>query len=338
MNASAVGEPLWAGLSLRLLGFPALSFVLALLVGLWLIPVLRRLKAGQTVRSEGPQTHLFKSGTPTMGGLIFAVPVVALSLLLLPGDDPGRTAAWVVLAVAAASGLIGLVDDYIKVVLKRPLGLRAREKLFWQCFIGLGLAFVSAHVLGLGTWVQVPFSQWRLELGAVYYPFVLVIVMATGNALNFTDGVDGLLSSTAALTFAFYGVVALARSSPHLAGVAWAIAGACVGFLFFNRHPARVFMGDVGSFFLGGGLAALAVLTRTELLLPVAGGLYAVEVISVILQVASFHLLGRRILRMAPLHHHFELSGWPETAVVQRFWIATAVCSAVAWLGFQSMR
>lgn len=310
-----------------------LSFLLSLLTGWWAIPQLRRLKYGQVVRAEGPQTHLVKQGTPTMGGIIFALPAAVTTLLLAPRDG-GALAALVAVASALGHGAVGFADDYIKVVQRRSLGLRAREKLFFQTFLALGLAWLAADVLRLGTWVQVPFTGWKLELGVLYYPFVLLLVFATGNAVNLTDGVDGLLGGASVIVFGFYTLVSLFyRAQPGLAVACAATMAACAGFLRYNAHPARVFMGDVGSLFLGGLLAAVAVLTKTELILPIAGILFVAEAVSVILQVISFKTTGRRIFRMSPLHHHFELSGWSETAVVRVFWLTCAVGVVLAWWG-----
>lgn len=324
-------------LSARLLVALVGTYLLALLTGQILIPLLRRLKAGQVVRTEGPRTHLAKAGTPVMGGLIFAIPAVLFTLALAPREPSLLVPVLVALAVALGHGLIGLADDYLKVVLHRPLGLKAREKLLGQVLLALGLAWAAADLLGLGTDVRVPFTGAALPLGSWYYVLIVLVVLGTGNAVNLTDGADGLLAGSAVAVFGFYSVVALLRGQGGLAILSAAIGAGSLAFLYYNRHPAQVFMGDVGSLFLGGALAALAVLTRTELLLPVAGVLYVVETLSVILQVASFRLTGKRILRMSPLHHHFELAGWPEPAVVRRLWLASVVGVALAWLGLGAM-
>ncbi len=309
-----------------------LSFVLSLVTGWWIIPGLRRLKFGQVVREEGPQSHLAKKGTPTMGGIIFALPAAATTLLLVPRDR-GLAVVLVALGSALGHGAVGFADDYIKVVLKRSLGLRAREKLFFQTFLSLGLAWLAVGVLGLGTWVRVPYIGITFDLGLLYYPFVLFLVFGFGNAVNLTDGVDGLLGGASVLVFGFYTLVCLRQGQESLAMACGTTAAACLGFLRYNAHPARVFMGDVGSLFLGGLLAAVAVLTKTELILPLAGVLFLAEALSVILQVISFRTTGRRIFRMSPLHHHFELSGWSETRVVRVFWLTCAVGIILAWWG-----
>lgn len=308
-----------------------LGFLISLLVGWWIIPQLRRLKYGQMVREEGPQTHRAKQGTPTMGGIIFALPAAVVTLLLAPRD----AGALVAIGSALGHGAVGFADDYIKVVLRRSLGLRAREKLFFQTFLALALAWLATAVLGLGTWVRVPYAGWTVDLGIFYYPFLLLLVFATGNSVNLTDGVDGLLAGASVIVFAFYALVSLVQGQYGLAVACVATVAACGGFLRYNTHPARVFMGDVGSLFLGGLLAAVAVLTKTELFLPLAGLLFVLEGLSVILQVISFRTTGQRIFRMSPLHHHFELSGWSETTVVRVFWLVAATGCILAWWGLR---
>lgn len=217
-----------------------------------------------------------------------------------------------VLAMALGHGAIGLADDYIKVVLRRPLGLRAREKLLFQTLLAMGLAWAALEALGLGSRVQVPYTGLSLELGPLYNLLVLLVVLGTSNGVNLTDGADGLLGGSAVLVFGFYAVVAFLQGQAGLAVFAAAVAAGNLGFLRFNAHPAKIFMGDVGSLYLGGGLAALSVLTKTELLLPIAGALYVAETLSVILQVASFRLTGRRILRMSPCTTILSCWGGPR--------------------------
>ncbi|MFO7171666.1 MAG: phospho-N-acetylmuramoyl-pentapeptide-transferase [Bacillota bacterium] len=309
--------------AMRLILAALISFLLALVTGWWVIPLLRRLKAGQTIRSDGPRHHLTKAGTPTMGGIIFALPAAVAALALTPREGGGRDLVpmLVALGTALGHGAVGFADDYIKVVFRRPLGLRAREKLFFQTFLALALAWAAVRLLGLGTWVWVPFVNRTFDLGVLYYPFVLFLVLATGNAVNLTDGVDGLLGGAAVIVFTFYTYLAAVQGQLGLAVLSAGVAAGCLGFLRYNAHPARVFMGDTGSLFLGGVLAALAVLTKTEFLLPLSGLLFVLETLSVILQVLAFRLTGRRIFRMSPLHHHFELGGWSENEVVYRFWL-----------------
>ncbi|HEY8347126.1 MAG TPA: phospho-N-acetylmuramoyl-pentapeptide-transferase [Symbiobacteriaceae bacterium] len=305
----------------------------ALALGPVILPLLRRLKAGQTIRQEMFASHQAKAGTPTMGGLIFVLPAAVATLLLAPREHDALVRMTIALILTLGHGLVGFLDDYIKVVLKRSLGLRAREKLLMQVVLALVLAYGSVEILGLGTAVEIPYFNYSIDLGKpFYYLLVLLLVWGTANAVNFTDGVDGLLSSCSVVVFTFYGLfVATARGYIELAVLAMALVGGCLGFLRYNAHPAKVFMGDVGSFALGGALAALAVLTRTELLLVIVGGLFVAEALSVILQVGSFQLTGRRIFKMAPIHHHFELLGWPEGKVVRTF---VMVCVLLAVLGY----
>lgn len=322
----------------RLLYAFLFSFFGALLTGAVAIPYLRKVKAGQVVRQEGPQAHLAKAGTPSMGGLIFLFPALLLTLILgVAGTTPAeQLATGAALLLTLGNGLLGFGDDFIKIVLRRPLGLRAREKLFGQLALAAALGY-AAWRLHLGTWVQVPFTGWRLDLGWAYYLLVLILVWATTNAVNLADGLDGLLGGLSVPVFAVYGFVGVAGHQAGLAVLSFALLGGVIGFLKYNAHPARIFMGDTGSLGLGGALAALAVLTRTELTLVLLGGVFVLETASVILQVASFRLTGKRIFRMSPLHHHFELLGWPETAVVHRFWLAGLLCAVLAWWGLRGL-
>lgn len=322
--------------------YPLLFTLLAawgitLVLGPVVIPFLHRLKFGQTVRESGPRNHLKKTGTPTMGGVMFVAGAVVGTILFAPRVEKSGIFLLVALVTMVGNGAIGFADDFIKVSLKRSLGLTARQKLAWQVIIAIGLAWAAANWLGLGTVVRVPFLGLSYDLGVIYYPFIVFITAGFVNALNITDGLDGLLAGSSAITFIFYTLVAMLVQRPELAAFSLALVGGSMGFLHYNRHPARVFMGDTGSFALGGGLAALAVLTRTELLLLIAGGLYVIETLSVIIQVISFRLTGRRIFRMSPIHHHFELAGWPEETVVRRLWFLSLVSAVVALLGLRSV-
>lgn len=298
------------------------------------LPLLRRLKFGQSIREEGPQRHLTKAGTPTMGGLLFLVAVpVALVLLGALGE-----LRWTLDLVAAVGlflgfGLIGFADDFIKVALKRPLGLRAREKLLGQVALSVALAVVARRLLGLPAVVALPFGLGFYDLGWLYPVLVALVVIGASNAVNLTDGLDGLAAGASAIAYAAYGLVALGTGQYGLAVFCAATVGAMAGFLRYNWHPARVFMGDTGSMALGGGLGALAVLTKTEFLLPLIGGLFVIEALSVIVQVISYRTTGRRVFRMSPLHHHFELVGWPETSVVRRFWLFGGICALFGLAG-----
>jgi phospho-N-acetylmuramoyl-pentapeptide-transferase len=303
----------------------ALATTLAL--GPVVMPVLRRLKLGQVIRSDGPPKHAAKAGTPTMGGMLI---LCGMAAGILAGGFTGR-AELTILGTAILCGLLGFWDDYLKVVRKQPLGLRARHKLAVQVLLGLGLSWVALS-LGQDTVWTVPFTRLSLDLGRFYPLGVIMVVVATTNAVNLTDGLDGLASGVMILIGAAYVLVALATGATGAAGAVAAMVGGCLGFLRFNYRPAKVIMGDTGSMALGGALASTAVLTGTELLLPVIGAVPVAVTLSVILQVASFRLTGRRIFRMSPLHHHFELVGWSELQVVWRFWIATAVTAGIGLL------
>lgn len=325
--------------SLRLLAALFFSLVAALALGPVLLPVLRRLKAGQTIRAEMHASHQAKAGTPTMGGLLFVLPAAAAALLFSPrtGEASGRLA--IALALMLGHGLVGFMDDYIKVVLKRSLGLRARDKLIAQVILAALLAWGSAAYLQMGTAVTVPYINWTFDYGPiVYFVLILLLVQGSANTVNFTDGVDGLLATVSIPVFLFWGLfIALPKGQVELAVLALGLVGGCIGFLRYNWHPARVFMGDVGSFALGGALAALAALTKTELLVPIAGGLFVIEGLSVILQVLSFRLTGKRIFKMSPLHHHFELVGWSERQIVQNFTLLTLIFQVLAFFALPGL-
>ncbi|BBH21224.1 phospho-N-acetylmuramoyl-pentapeptide-transferase [Paenibacillus baekrokdamisoli] len=291
------------------------SFLLAVLIGPLFIPLLRRLKFGQQIRTDGPQSHLKKTGTPTMGGIII---MLAALLAFLKFSDK-TPEFWVLLIASLGFGLVGFLDDYIKIVFKRSLGLTARQKLFGQLVFSVIiciLLYQNHHSTAIG----IPGTSVSFDMGWFYYPFVVIILFATTNAVNFTDGVDGLLAGSGAIAFGAFAILAMHASEHESAIFSAAMIGGMLGFLVFNAHPAKVFMGDTGSLGIGGGMAAVAILTKTELLLILIGGIFVLEMFSVILQVGSFKLRGKRIFKMSPIHHHFELSGWSEWRVVTTFW------------------
>lgn len=312
-----------------------ISFLLTLLLGIILIPWLKKLKFGQTVRDDGPRTHLSKSGTPTMGGIIFLVPLILISLLQTRGN--GEYTSVAVLTTLGFT-LIGFFDDYIKVVRKRSLGLRAYQKIISQLIIAVALAFYAYLDPHIGSSVIIPFTAIEWDLGVFYIPIAVFIIIGTVNSVNLTDGLDGLCSGVTLLISATLSIILssavelaaegglgrLAENYQDLIVFSAALTGALLGFLRYNAHPAQVFMGDTGSLGLGGAISALSILLRIPLWLPIFGGVYMAEAISVILQVGSFKLRGKRIFKMAPLHHHFELKGMPETRVVSMFMIAAA--------------
>lgn len=323
-----------------------MSFLITAVMGPLMIPLLRRLKFGQNVRDDGPQRHLKKAGTPTMGGIMFLIAIAITGFTLLRAGIPLASSkdGLVLLLVILGFGIIGFLDDFIKIGLKRSLGLRAREKLIGQIILSLGLGVIAVTVLGRGTDVIIPFSGFfvdnglRYELGAAgFFLFVILVVVGTSNAVNLTDGLDGLAAGTTAVATIPFIAISLITGKAAVALVLSAVTGGCLGFLIYNRYPAKVFMGDTGSLALGGALGAAAVLTRSEMFLVVVGGIFVLEALSVILQVLSFKLTGKRILRMSPLHHHFELTGWPETKVVVAFWFGGIFFAVLGILGLYNL-
>ncbi|SDW05543.1 Phospho-N-acetylmuramoyl-pentapeptide-transferase [Marininema mesophilum] len=304
----------------------AVAFGLGVILAPFVIPILRRLKFGQSIRTEGPESHQKKTGTPTMGGVIFLTATV-LAAVPLGSLQRGRSDLFFLLFALLGYGILGFLDDYIKVVMKRNLGLTAKQKLLGQLFIGLVLFWVlwQVRVVG-GTYdaifsIKVPATDIVLELNWLYLPLLVLIMIAASNAVNLTDGLDGLASGTAAIAYGAYAVIGIVQGNANVVIFSVAVAGTLLAFLVFNAHPAKVFMGDTGSLALGGGLAGLAVITKTELLLPIIGGVFVIETLSVLIQVISFKTRGKRIFRMSPIHHHFELVGWSEWRVVTTFWL-----------------
>lgn len=302
------------------------AFIIALIAGPVFIPVLRRLKFGQSIRQEGPERHYAKAGTPTMGGVIILLGLIISALLFASSSAE----VWLALFITIGHGLIGFLDDFIKVVLKRSLGLKARQKLAGQIIMAVALAYIGSVYFGRGTDLWIPLVGVNVDFGPLYYVLIFFVLVGTTNAVNLTDGLDGLAAGTTVMAALAYAAIAASFGKPDLAIFSVALAGACLGFLKYNSHPAKIFMGDTGSLALGGALASVAVLTKTELLLVIVGGVFVVEALSVIIQVISFKSTGRRVFRMSPIHHHFELGGWSETRVVTVFWLAGAFCGAAA--------
>ena len=316
------------------------ALLISFVVGPAMIRRLSRYRIGQTVRDDGPETHLAKTGTPTMGGALILVAVAAGTLLW---SDLGNRYVWIVLLTTLSFGAIGLWDDYRKLVLQDARGLGARWKYLWQSVFGVvaACAFYFGSSLPNETQLLIPFLKDAVvDLGPLFIVLAYLVIVGSSNAVNLTDGLDGLAILPTVLVAGALGVFAYASGHariadylliPHLPGVGelailcGALVGAGLGFLWFNAYPAQVFMGDVGALALGAALGTLAVAVRQEIVLFIMGGVFVVETISVMLQVASFKLTGRRIFRMAPLHHHFELKGWPEPRVIVRFWIITVI-------------
>ncbi len=308
------------------------SFAASVIAGPFVIPFLRKLKVGQTVREEGPKAHLKKNGTPTMGGIII-LSAVAVTSLFYTKEYPKIIP---VLFLMLGFGLIGFLDDYIKVVLKRSMGLRPLEKFSCQVIVTTIFIYYIRHFtdVSLKMLLPVPGDSRYLDLGIATVPMMYFVIIGTVNGVNFTDGLDGLAASVTVLCATFFSVIAIGTDS-GIEPVTCAVVGSLLGFLLFNVHPASVFMGDTGSLALGGFVAAAAYMTQTPLLLPVVGCIYMAEVCSVILQVVYFKVTGgKRILKMAPLHHHFELCGWSETRIVAVFSVITAIMSLLALVLF----
>ncbi len=310
------------------LGF-LLSLATTLLIGPVLIPFLRKLKFGQYIREEGPSWHRSKSGTPTMGGIIFVFGIVVGTICFCMQDL--RT--MMVLYLALAFGLIGFIDDYIKVVLKRNMGLTEKQKLMMQ-FLAAGLFILVMQGFGLiSTSISIPFAGAKWALSGWFFPFAILFIIGEVNAVNFADGLDGLCSGISLIVAIFFALAGVMLGMGYLAVFAATVAGGMAGFLFFNKYPAKVFMGDTGSMFIGGAFSALAVAGDAIILFLIAGGIYIIEMLSVVLQVISFKTTGKRIFKMSPIHHHFEMCGYSEVKIVTIFSVVTALLCLIAWLG-----
>ncbi|MFD1204061.1 MULTISPECIES: phospho-N-acetylmuramoyl-pentapeptide-transferase [Sporosarcina] len=296
------------------------AFIVTVVLGFFIIPLLRKMKFGQSIREEGPESHQKKAGTPTMGGLIFLSSII-LTMLSLSYifEDVLTTQTIVLLIVLAGFGIIGFLDDFIIVVMKRNLGLTSIQKLIGQIIIAI-IAFFLLKMGPFDTTVQIPFTDFAIDLGVFYVAFLIFWLVGFSNAVNLSDGLDGLVGGTSTIAFAAFGVYGLIYEQYDIAMFAFVVSGALLGFLCFNLKPAKVFMGDTGSLALGGTLAMLSVLVKQELLLLIIGVVFVIETLSVIIQVISFKLTGKRVFKMSPIHHHFELSGWSEWKIVIVFW------------------
>jgi phospho-N-acetylmuramoyl-pentapeptide-transferase len=319
------------------------ALVVCFVLGPWLIRKLESLQARQVIRTDGPESHLKKQGTPTMGGVLILVAIILPTLLWA---DLKNIYIWVTLFVITGYGMIGFVDDYKKVVEKDTKGLSARQKMFWQLLIAASVGGFLFNLAGFSSELYFPFfKRLHPDLGVLFIPFATLVIVGASNAVNLTDGLDGLaigpVSINAATYLLFTYIAGNARLSTYLqisyvpgagelAVLCGAMVGAGLGFLWYNSYPAEVFMGDVGSLALGGGLGTLAVITKQEMLLVIVGGVFVIEALSVIFQVGSYKYRGKRIFRMAPIHHHFELKGVAEPKIIVRFWIITIILALVA--------
>ncbi len=316
----------WFNISASYLLTFGIAFLVCVIIAPMLIPVLHKLKFGQEIREDGPAWHKKKTGTPTMGGIIFIAGTVIATLIMTQ-----ELSVMIVLLFAVGFGLIGFTDDFIKVVLKRNLGLTALQKLALQ--IAFSVVFVLALSASglLRSDIYIPFTHISFNLGWFYTVFAVFIMVGFTNAVNLTDGLDGLASSVTAIVSLFFAVAAFMCGNRPLAVFMIALTGGCIGFLVFNRYPAKVFMGDTGSLFLGGALAGAAIILKMPLILVIAGIIYVIEALSVMLQVASFKLTGKRIFKMSPIHHHFEMCGWKEVKIVAVFCVVTALFCVIAY-------
>ena len=303
-----------------------LALISTLVFGKIGIPLLQRLKAQQSIREDGPQAHLAKAGTPTMGGLFMMLALV-ITVCVVP---PYSVTLWMLLFLTLGHGALGFSDDFIKAVKRRNLGLTAKQKLLGQAVLAIVFCYISIAYAALPTTLWIPLVDITVDLGYAYYVLAFIIILGTTNAVNLTDGLDGLATGISAIAGAAFAVVGLLVGSLSVTFFGIIVSAVCLGFLYFNANPAKVFMGDTGSLALGGAFAGMAIATKTELLLIVIGFVFVVEALSVILQVASFKTRGVRIFRVSPIHHHFELGGWSERKVVYVFW---AVSLVMAFLG-----
>ena len=321
-------------ITFRTFGASITSVLLCMFMGPAYIRLLQRMQMGQTIREDGPKTHLSKKGTPTMGGGLILFAIALPTLLWADLTNPN---VWVAVIVTLFFGVIGYVDDHRKVVQKNPKGLSGRQKLFWQTLIALAAAVFIYVTRETPPVLKFPFfKEWSFYLGALFIPFATFVIVGASNAVNLTDGLDGLAVGPTITTSATFLILAYCAGHmkiaeylqiPYIAGAGelavfcGCVAASCLGFLWFNTYPAQVFMGDVGSLALGAALAVVAVITKNEILLALCGGVFVVEALSVMAQVASFKMTGKRVFKMAPIHHHFELKGWAEPKVIVRFWI-----------------
>ena len=327
-------------LTLRAILATLTAFLISLLLAPKMIRTLSHRQIGQSIRTDGPQAHLSKAGTPTMGGALILIAIVMTALLWA---NLSNHLIWIVLLAIVGFGLIGFADDYLKLILKNSRGLIPRWKYLWQTLLGLtiGVLLYLTAELPVETQLVVPFfKNLLIPLGIFYIPWVYLVIVGSSNAVNLTDGLDGLAIMptvlvgsglgifaylTGNITYAKYLAIPFVPGAGEMVVICGAIVGAGLGFLWFNTYPAQVFMGDVGALGLGATLGCIAVVVRQEFVLLIMGGVFVLETISVILQVASFKLTGKRIFRMAPIHHHFELKGWPEPRIIVRFWIITFI-------------
>jgi phospho-N-acetylmuramoyl-pentapeptide-transferase len=329
-------------ITFRSFGASITSVLLCMLIGPAYIRFLQRKQMGQAIRDDGPKTHLLKKGTPTMGGGLILIAIVIPTLLW---SDLSNKNVWVAILVTLFYGIIGYIDDYRKVVQKNPKGLSGKQKLIGQTIVAFAAAYFIYAMRDTPAVLKFPFfKDWSLYLGPLFIPFAAFVIVGSSNAVNLTDGLDGLAVGPTITTSATFLILAYCAGHvkiaeylqiPYIPGAGelavfcGCVASACLGFLWFNTYPAQVFMGDVGSLALGAALAVVAVITKNEILLALCGGIFVIEALSVMAQVASFKMTGKRVFKMAPIHHHFELKGWAEPKVIVRFWIISILLALI---------
>ena len=297
------------------------SILIVVISGKYAIPKLREFKFGQTVREEGPQSHLSKNGTPTMGGVMMILAMVVTTILFAGINF----SSFILLISMLGFGLVGFLDDYIKVAKKRSLGLTAKQKIAMQIFFAVLIPVLQYWFNPDVTKLVIPFTEKTLNLGMLYIPFMAFVMIGTVNAVNLTDGLDGLSSTVTVIVSLFFAIIGISTGFAEMSVFSISVIGACLGFLVYNKYPAKVFMGDTGSMALGGAVVGMAVLTNSALMIPIVGGIYFMEALSVIIQVVSFKTRGKRVFKMAPIHHHFEQCGYKETKVVKLFAVISTV-------------
>lgn len=307
------------------------ALLLSAVIGSVAIPLLRRMKFGQSIREEGPKSHMKKQGTPTMGGVIFLFSIIISTMAMSMYYTQLSVYSIVLLIVLLGFGMVGFLDDGLKIIFKRNLGLTSIQKLIAQIVISV-VAYLLLKGAGFDNHLSIPYTDIEFNLGYFYVIFIVFWLVGFSNAVNLTDGLDGLVSGTGAVAFAAFGIIAYVQNQPDVAIFSFAVTGALLGFLIFNINPAKVFMGDTGSLALGGALGMVSIATHQELLLLLIGLVFVVETASVMLQVGSFKIRKKRIFKMAPIHHHFELSGWSEWRVVITFWLVGIICALAAVL------
>jgi len=324
-----MGEAINLLINSKILAPLIMGFVFSIVLGPIFIPILHKLKFGQNIRKEGPKSHQKKSGTPTMGGLIFFISTA--TAILIMGQKP-MSKEMILLYSFLAFGFIGFLDDILKIIHKDNLGLRAAQKMILLVLFSVALAWYG--YTNVGTDILIPFinQNFRLNLGILYIPFIVIYYAAVTNAVNLTDGIDGLATSVTVIVLTFFAIIGFRTQNVEVAVFAIALAGALLGFLKFNAFPAKIFMGDTGSLALGGVIGTIALMLKMELFVIIVGGIYLIETLSVIIQVTSFKLTGKRVFRMSPIHHHFEQVGWSEVKIVTIFSSITAILCIIGFI------